>query len=166
MSNGMNQAVDGRNDFDFLHGKWKIHNRKLIRRLQDCTEWQEFAAFQEVRPVLGGIGNVDRFAATFPDGQPIEGMTLRIFDPRANLWSIYWVDDRSCQLQPPVVGRFENGIHGRFFGDDIFGGKPIRVVFDWIKTSADTATWEQAFSQNDGRTWETNWQMTMTREGK
>lgn len=166
MNDDIQPITDGRGDFDFLFGRWNIHNRRLARRLQGCTEWQEFEAFQEVRPVLGGIGNVDRFAATLPDGRPIEGMTLRIFDPRTNLWSIYWADDRSCQLQPPVIGRFEDQTRGRFFGDDVFDGKAIRVVFHWAKTSADTATWEQAFSTDNGQTWETNWKMSMTRDSR
>ena len=164
MNNETKHHADGRNDFDFIHGRWKVQNRRLVRRLQGCTEWEEFDAWQEARPVLGGIGNVDRFTARFPNGQPIEGMTLRIFDPRTKLWSIYWADDRGCQLQPPVIGRFEDGIHGKFFGNDVFDGKPIQVVFHWAKTSADTATWEQAFSLDNGQTWEMNWRMVMTRE--
>ena len=153
---------DGRHDFDFLFGHWRIHNERLVKRLQGCTEWQTFDAEQEVRPVLGGIANIDRFSATFPDGHPIEGMTLRIFNPRTRLWSLYWVDDRGCELQPPVVGRFTAG-RGEFVGDDELGGQPIRVIFLWTDITPTSARWEQAFSTDDGRTWETNWRMQMTR---
>ncbi len=34
-------------DFDFFFGKWKIHNRKLKTRLNNCTEWIQFEAKQE-----------------------------------------------------------------------------------------------------------------------
>ncbi len=155
-------AADGRHDFDFLMGGWRIHNRRLARRLEGCVEWQEFEATQEARPVLGGLGNVDRFTATFPDGRPIEGMTLRIFNPTTQLWSLYWVDDRGCELQPPLVGRFEAG-RGEFSGDDTFKGKPIRVLFRWTVLGPNAARWEQAFSPDGGKSWETNWEMTMTR---
>lgn len=155
---------DGRHDFDFLFGRWHIHNQRLVKRLEDCTQWQEFDAEQEVRPVLGGIANVDRFGATFPDGQPIEGLTLRIFNPRTRLWSLYWVDDRGCELQPPVVGRFESG-RGEFLGDDELGGRPIRVIFIWSDITPTSARWEQAFSADGGRTWETNWRMQMSKVG-
>ena len=158
----MEAASDGRKDFDFLFGRWRIHNQRLVRRLEGCTEWQEFEAKAEAWPVLGGIGNMDRFVAMFPDGRPIEGMTLRFFDPVARQWSLYWVDDRLVQLQPPVVGRFENG-RGEFLGDDVIAGKPIRVVFHWFDITAMSASWEQAFSADDGKTWETNWRMRMTR---
>src|SRR2546430_17479319 len=31
-----------RNDFDFLVGKWKMHNRHLDKRLANCRTWTEF----------------------------------------------------------------------------------------------------------------------------
>ncbi len=158
----MKDEPDGRRDFDFLFGKWNIRNRRLARRLESCTEWQEFSAAQEVRPVLGGLGNIDKLTATFPDGKAIEGMTLRFFDPKAHAWSLYWIDNWTCQLQPPVVGRFV-GNRGEFYGDDTFKEKPIRVRFIWVKNGPDSAHWEQAFSDDGGKTWETNWEMEMTR---
>jgi hypothetical protein len=153
---------DGRQDFDFLHGRWRIRNRRLAKRLQGCTDWQEFEAAGECRSILGGIGNVDSFDAIFPDGKPISGMSLRIFDPATREWSIYWADDRICALLPPVTGRFENGI-GTFRGDDELDGRPVKVVFRWYDLTPASATWEQAFSDDDGATWELNWQMLFTR---
>jgi len=29
-------------DFDFLVGRWKMHNRHLNKRLENCQEWTEF----------------------------------------------------------------------------------------------------------------------------
>lgn len=155
-------ATDGRHDFDFLFGAWSIQNRRLVRRLHGSKEWQTFQAKQDNWPVLNGLGNMDRFLATFPDGKPIEGMTMRFFDPKARTWSIYWVDDRSGQLQPPLVGGFK-GNRGEFFGDDTFEGQPIRVRFIWQVISPTEAHWEQAFSPDGGQTWETNWTMQFLR---
>jgi len=159
----MNEQTDGRHDFDFLFGNWRVDSRRLARRLQKCTEWQNLQAKNETRPVLGGLGNIDKFTATFPNGKPIEGMTLRFFDPQTKLWSIYWVDNWTCQLQPPVIGRFE-GDRGEFYGDDTFKDKPIRVRFTWVKNGLGSAHWEQAFSEDGGKTWETNWEWEITRE--
>jgi hypothetical protein len=159
----VDQLNDGRHDFDFLHGSTKIRNRRLKYRLQGCTEWEEFEATQECSPILGGFGNMDAFHATFPDGSPIEGMSLRIFNPATRDWSIYWSDNRSCELQPPVVGRFTDG-QGAFYGDDTFDGQPIRVVFHWTDITPNSAKWEQAFSADGGQTWEPNWQMFFTRD--
>jgi hypothetical protein len=158
----MDNETDGRRDFDFLHGRWRIHNRRLARRLQTCTDWEEFEATYECYPVIGGFGNVDHFHATFTDGKPLEGMSVRIFDPASQRWSIYWADNRVCQLLPPVVGRIVNG-SGDFYGDDVCNGTPVRVVYHWSVTTPTSARWEQEFSADGGATWESNWIMEMTR---
>jgi hypothetical protein len=63
------------------------------------------------------------------------------------------------------VGRFENG-RGEFYGDDEDRGRPVRVRFIWSKIASSSAQWEQAFSLDQGQTWETNWIMEMTRIDK
>ncbi|HWM88683.1 MAG TPA: hypothetical protein VNO33_22690 [Kofleriaceae bacterium] len=152
---------DGRRDFDFHIRPCRVRNQRLLRRLEGCTEWQEFDATQEAQLVVGGLGNVDHLHCPDFPGGPLEGMTIRAFDPRTRLWSIYWLDNRVCELQPPVIGRFE-GRRGEFHGDDTFAGRPIRVRYIWNHSGANAATWEQAFSTDGGETWETNWRMFMT----
>jgi len=154
-------ATSSANDFDFYIGHWNIYNRKLKTRLNDCTEWIEFEAYQEMHTILNGIGNMDKFKTTI-DGKPFEGMTLRLFNPATRLWSIYWADSNKAVLDPPVVGSFDNNI-GEFHGNDIFNGKEIMVKFKWDKTDPGKPVWSQAFSDNKGKTWEWNWYMYMTK---
>jgi hypothetical protein len=161
-----NQETDGRRDFDFFVGRWRIHNRKLVDVLDpDCTDWVEFESTCRMRPILGGIGNFDEFSAVLPDGRALEGVTLRLFHPETGQWRIWWASTtRPGQLDPPVEGRFD-GKHGQFFGDDVLAdGTPIRVRFDWTDIDAASARWEQAFSFDDGESWAKNWIMSMTRE--
>ncbi|WP_431244602.1 hypothetical protein ACQ9BO_10155 [Flavobacterium sp. P21] len=102
-----------KDDFDFFQGKSFIRNKKLKQRFANCTEWIEFPSTQEMYKILNGIGNIDNFLATF-DGEPFEGMTVRLFNPKTRLWSIYWSDSNTGILDKPVVGSFENNI-GHFF---------------------------------------------------
>ena len=144
-------------DFDFLIGEWTVENEFLKERLADASEWERFSATSDVRKVMDGHGNLDEIAIPT---RGFTGLTLRLYDPATQLWSIYWSDTKSCRLFPPMTGRFDNG-RGEFFGDDTEGGKPVRVRFHW--TGGDSPKWEQAMSADGGRTWELNWVMRFTR---
>ena len=157
---------DGRHDFDFCFGHWTVHNRRLKQRFAGSTEWEQFDAAMECRPVLGGLGNIDDFTTDWNAGAPgcFIGMTLRLYDLATRAWSLYWAGNRSGVLEPPVVGRFENGV-GTFAGDDLHDGRPVRVRFTWSQIRPDGARWEQAMSADGGRTWESNWIMQLARDG-
>ena len=150
------------NDFDFWVGKWRIHNKKLKKRLDNCNDWVEFEATGETFKILHGFGNFDQYFATF-DGVPFEGMTLRLFNPKTRLWSIYWADSKVVVLDVPVIGSFEGGI-GKFYARDVWEGKRIIMQFQWDKTNPDRPAWSQAFSADSGKTWEWNWYMTFSRQ--
>ncbi len=157
----LSPMLAGVHDFDFLFGSWQVVNERLKSRLTGSDEWETFTATQECQPILGGAGNVDRMTATWR-GVAFEGVSLRVFNPTTDEWSIYWVDTVTHELQPPVVGKFVNGL-GLFYGDDQHAGKPVVARFIWSDITADAARWEQAFSEDHGKTWETNWIMTFTR---
>ncbi|HEX7803600.1 MAG TPA: hypothetical protein VF471_12670 [Pseudoxanthomonas sp.] len=151
---------DGRHDFDFYYGYWKVRNERLKQRLAGSDDWETFEATQRCRPLLDGIGNQDDFVTEWGGG--FRGMTLRLFDLQAKQWSIYWASNRSGVLEPPVTGRFENGV-GTFHGRDTHEGRPVLARFIWSDIGADSAHWQQAFSTDEGVSWETNWHMWMTR---
>ena len=85
-------------------------------------------------------------------------MSVRLFNPKTKLWSIYWADSNEGVLQPAVVGSFENTV-GHFFAKDRFDGKEILVVFRWDVRDKENPIWSQAFSDDKGETWEWNWYM-------
>jgi hypothetical protein len=149
-------------DFDFLHGHWLVHNRRLRDRLVGSTDWDSFDGMQVCRPILGGFGNEDELVTDAFGEHRFIGITIRLFDPHAREWSIYWVDNRSVQLQPPVRGGFEQGI-GTFYGRDTHAGTPVLARFTWTPFADDRARWEQAFSVDEGASWETNWIMDFER---
>ena len=150
-------------DFDFWFGTWSVHNRRLVERLAGSDEWEEFAATVVARPLLDGAGNEDEFRTEHAGG--FIGMSFRFFDPERERWSIYWADSRRPgELDPPVFGGFSGDV-GVFEGEDIFRGRPILVRFTWSGVTTPTPRWEQAFSDDGGRTWETNWIMDFARTG-
>ena len=151
----------GTHDFDFLMGRWDVLNRRLVERLAGSDEWDEFEATSVARPLLDGLGNQDEFRTDYDGG--FIGMSFRFFDPVKDQWAIYWADTRRPgELDPPVWGSF-SGDTGVFEGADVLDGRPIRVRFTWSGALTDTPRWEQAFSEDDGETWETNWTMDFTR---
>jgi hypothetical protein len=152
-------ASSSQNDFDFLVGKWKMYNRRLNSRLENCKDWTEFEAMDENSKILGGIGDIDTYMTSEMPGMAgtsFEGFTLRIFNPQTRLWSLYWVANNRGMLDPPQIGSFENNV-GHFFAKDTFKGKNVIVVFRWDARDKNKPVWSQAYSADNGKTWEWNW---------
>lgn len=145
-------------DFDFLIGKWDIANEKLLKRLAGSDEWEHFHAATSCRRILNGWGNLDEMTLT---GSDFVGMSIRVFNPKSEKWAINWVDTERHRLLPPMIGSFENGI-GLFYGDEEHEGRSVLARFTW--TTVDAPVWEQAFSDDDGGSWEINWIMRFTRK--
>jgi hypothetical protein len=148
-------------DFDFYIGKWNIRNRKLNERLNNCKEWTTFNSTDDTTHLLNGLANMNQFSATF-DGHPFEGIAIRLFNPKTNLWSIYWADSNAVSFATPMVGSFDGNI-GKFYCKDKFNEKDIIVLFHWDKSDLDNPIWSQAFSVDNGNTWEWNWYMYTSR---
>jgi hypothetical protein len=149
-------------DFDFFFGSWNVHHRQLKARLAGSTDWLEFTGTTIAQPLLGGLGNIDDNILDKPEGA-YRAVTLRAFDPKTQTWSIWWLDGRyPDKLDVPMRGAFEDGV-GTFYADDTFDGKAIKVRFLWTHSSHEACRWEQAFSEDGGKTWETNWTMDFAR---
>ena len=140
-------------DFDYFAGAWTTHQRRLAKRGVGSTDWEEFPATLCMTPYLDGTVTVDE--VYFPT-KGWAGVTVRSFDLDTRQWSIYWISSKSGRVDPPVVGGFD-GERGEFHGEDVDGGRPVKVRFVWTKRDHDHATWEQAFSYDGGRSWEVNW---------
>jgi hypothetical protein len=152
---------DGQKDFDFEFGEWKTEVRVLRNPLSGRSEWAEYEGTSIVRPLLDGRANLVELSVSGPAGR-IEGLSLRLYDPATGQWSLNYASLRNGQLTPPVVGGFRDG-RGEFYGDDTLGDRPIRVRFVISDITEDSARFEQAFSADGGRTWETNWIAVDTR---
>ena len=157
------REVSGFHDFDFLVGHWRVHHRKLKERLANSQEWIEFEGTLFSQPLMVGYSNVDDLVLNVP-GAPYRGVALRSFDPKSQQWLIWWLDSRNPlgSLDPPMRGGFKNGV-GTFYGDDTLNGKPVRARFIWSGITPTSCHWEQAYSPDGGKTWETNWAQDIIR---
>jgi hypothetical protein len=149
---------DGQHDFDFLVGSWKFHLKRLKRRLAGSTEWVEFDGITICRKVLDGRAEVEEMNVVSADKLiHIQGLALRLYNPESHEWSIYWANAADGVLeQNPMVGQFSNG-RGEFYNQQIYEGRAIYARFVWSGVTTDSPHFEQAFSTDGGKTWETNW---------
>ncbi|MCW2796408.1 hypothetical protein [Nocardioides sp.] len=155
---GLEKKTSG---FDFIVGEWNVANERLRAPLSGQTEWYDTQATARAFTLHNGAVSMDEmwyaeagFAAS----------AFRLYDAAQDLWTIYWVSSDNGTLQPPVYGRWNDaGDHFEARGPDEFQGRPILARFLWHSIKKDSATWEQAFSVDDGDSWETNWRMHWTR---
>ena len=154
---------DGQRDFDFEIGAWAISMKRLAHPLSGSSEWVSPEGYSHiVRKVWNGGASLAELENDRPTSH-FDGLMLRMYNPESREWSIYWGSSKTGTLDSPLVGHFTNG-RGEFFQRDTYQGKPIlvRVVYsDIAPTSFHT---EQAYSADDGKTWETNLSQTFTRK--
>lgn len=164
MSTKKNHTIIEIQNFDFLIGKWNVLNKRLKERLINSDEWIEFPAEMETKPFFNGLGLMDEMKSSH-FGDDFIGFSIRMVNPKTNIWTIYWADTSSPEnyLKEQVVGGFENGI-GVFYGKEQYQGKEYRLKFTWKKESENTAQWEQAYFDESKHEWETNWIMEFLRE--
>lgn len=150
---------DPRHDFDFLDGRWFARSRRLTRPLDPAAdEWEEFESVHDGVRLPGGFGVADDFR--IPSRPDFVGLALQLYDPTTGTWQAYWY--RNGVLTASLVGRFADGA-GTFEGPDTHEGQPIRTRYTWSRITPRSARWEQAYSADGGRTWETNWVMDYRR---
>jgi hypothetical protein len=146
---------DGQRDFDFEIGSWKTHLKRCLRPLTGSNEWVEYDGTSIVSKVWNGDANLVELDVTGPAGR-IEGASLRLYNPDARQWSLNFASKRGGVMTPPVTGEFKND-RGEFFGADTLNGRAIFVRFVITCGSKDACHFEQAFSDDGGKTWEVNW---------
>lgn len=152
---------DGQHDFDFELGSWKIHLKRRLNPLTGSDKWVEFDGTSVTRKVWDGRSQIEEFETDGAGGH-IEGMTVRLYNPKTHQWSLYWANSKNGIMEPPQVGEFKDGV-GEFDAMDTLDGKAILVRFLWSKTDSTMPHFEQSFSADGGKTWEVNWITDQTR---
>ena len=146
---------DGQHDFDFHIGVWKTHLKRLVKPLTGSTTWVEYEGTTVVRPVANGRANLVELVADGTAGH-FEGVSLRLYDPETRQWSLNFANIRSGTLSQPTIGSFKDG-RGEFYDQETLDGRAIFVRFVISDITTDSCRFEQAYSDDGGRTWEVNW---------
>jgi hypothetical protein len=146
---------DGSHDFDFEIGTWKTHLWRLVDPLTGSTKWVEYEGTSIVRKIWDGRANLVELVANGPGGH-FEGLNLRLYNPQSRQWSLNFAGSKSGTLSPPTIGEFNNG-RGEFFSQETLNGRAILVRFVISDITPNSCRFEQAFSDDGGKTWEVNW---------
>jgi hypothetical protein len=161
-SAGVPAAHDGAHDFDWEIGSWKTDLRRLKKPLTGSQEWVRYSGTSVVRKVWDGRANLVELEVDGPGGH-FEALSLRLYNPQARQWTLNYANSTSGTLSlPPTTGGFKNG-RGEFYDQEVYDGRTVMVRFVISDITPDSAQFEQAFSDDGGKTWETNWIATDTR---
>jgi hypothetical protein len=152
---------DGQHDFDFEIGTWKTHFKRLLHPLTGSTTWVEYEGITVVRKVWNGRANLLELVADGPAGH-FQGLNLRLYNPQSHQWSLNFANSNGGTMFPPTIGEFKNG-RGEFYDQETLNDRAIFVRFIISVITPDLCRFEQAFSEDGGKTWEVNWIATDTR---
>ena len=154
-------AADASHDFDPQIGNWRTTLKRLKDPLTGSQTWLDYQGTSTVRAVMDGRANLVELRVAGAAGR-IDGVSLRLYDPTQGQWSLNYANLADGSIGIPSVGKFTSG-RGEFYSNEKFRGRDVRVRFVIQPQGTDIIHFEQAFSIDDGRTWELNWIATDTR---
>jgi hypothetical protein len=139
-------------------GTWKAHVRKLLHPLTGSHEWDDFDGIVVTRslPMLEGWNESEMKVDSPTTHTHIEILAVRLYNPASQQWSIYGSSIKTGIFDPPQVGQFNNK-RGEFYAQDTIQGRAVYIRYVWQDLSPVSTHFEQAFSADGGKTWETNW---------
>lgn len=148
--------------FDFDLGTWETHSSRLLHPLTGSTTWADLNGHTVIHRVWAGRASLAEYKADGPAGH-VELLALHWFNPNTREWNLDFATPNVGTLgEVPGVGRCTNG-RCEFYDQEQINGRYVWVRFSIWKISSDSVQSEQAFSDDGGRTWETNWTNKYTR---
>lgn len=146
---------DGQHDFDFEIGTWRTHLKRLLHPLSGSKTWVEYDGTTTVKKIWDGRANLVELEADGPQGH-IEALSLRLYNPASQQWSLNFANRAGGTLGVPTVGEFKDG-RGEFVDQETLGARAILVRFVITQITPRSCHFEQSFSDDGGKTWELNW---------
>lgn len=153
---------DGQHDFDFHIGKWRSDISRLEHALAGSNTWITCQGTLVARKVWDGRAQLEELEADCPSGH-IEDLLLFLYNPQTRQWSLNSAAVGDGVISRPMFGEFKNG-RGEFYDQEPFKDRQILVRQVWSDITPTSHHFEQAFSADGGKTWETNFRANLTLE--
>ena len=154
-------AHDGQHDFDFHLGTWKSDISHLKHEPTGATSWEKCQGNLVARKVWDGRAQMEELEADCP-GFHIEDLLLFLYNPDSRQWSLNAAAVGDGVVGKPMFGEFKDG-RGEFYDQETYKGRQILVRQVWSDITPTSHHFEQAFSDDGGKTWETNFKANLTR---
>jgi hypothetical protein len=152
---------DGQHDFDFHVGTWNSDISKLQHPLTGSTTWIKCQGKLVARKVWDGRAQMEELEADCPTGH-MEDLLLFLYNPETHQWSLNSAAVGDGVVGTPMFGEFKDG-RGEFYDQETYKGRAIMVRQVWSDITPTSHRFEQSFSDDGGKTWETNFRATLTR---
>ena len=152
---------DGQHDFDFNFGTWTTHITRRVHPLSGSDERAQMTGTVTVRKVWGGSAWLEEIVAD-GGGAHLEGMTLFVYTPASRQWSQSYID-KSGARDAALIGAFSGG-RGELYAQDMLDGRAILIRATWSEIAPDSHRFEEAYSDDGGTTWETEFSANLTRK--
>ena len=152
-------ATTARYDFDFLMGSGRCTTGACRGAAPGIDGLGRVRTTNVARPLLGGIGPADVYRTEYAGG--FTGMSFLLRQGEGRVVGL--LGGQPARRAGPRRWWVRSRATGDVRGRGIFEGRPIRVRFIWSRITTATPRWEQAFSTDGGKTWETNWVMDFAR---
>jgi hypothetical protein len=146
-------------DFDFAIGSWGTRILHLQRSPGKADNRAVWTGRVVAAKVWGGRANIQEIDVDTPSG-PIEELRLCLYQPRLRQWA----KSDDGVLDEPLIGDFKDG-RGVFYDQDTYAGRTVFVRNVYFDIAADSYRFEQALSDDGGKTWRTNFTAHVTRAG-
>jgi hypothetical protein len=136
--------------------------KRLKHPLTGSAEWVDLHGTVAVRKVWDRRAQLEEVEADGPNGH-FEDLRLFLYNLEAHQWSLNFANSKIGVLGvPPTIGEFQNG-RGEFYDQETYNGRTILARIVWSDITADSHKFEQAFSDDNGKTWEPNVVAYLTR---
>jgi hypothetical protein len=151
----MIKIEDHEREFDFWIGSWNINQRVL----QANQQWSDFKAQTIVRTILDGHALMENWEGevklpwdNMSEPEYRKAISIRAYDPKAQIWNIYWLDTHNRYFLPVSTGNFKDG-KGEFFSSLGSPGHELKGRITFSNITTNSVDWDFAILM--GNDWKT-----------